>query len=45
MKHDTSVLWLHGTAHTDNYILTQTTLNESKLPEQIFYNEDIIQES
>ena len=34
------VLW-----RTDNYIVTQTTWNESKVLEQILYNKDIIQES
>ena len=31
--------------HIDNYILTQTTLNESKIPEQTSYNKDMIWES
>ena len=34
MKHQTSPLCLYHDI-PDNYILTQTTLNESKIPEQI----------
>ena len=45
MKHHTSPLCLYHDILITIYILTQTTLNESKIPEQISYNKDMIWDS